>query len=656
MVDFEKAFDSISWKFMQKSLKYFNFGPDILKWVKTFYTDCTASINVNGQYSKWFDITRGVRQGDPLSPYLFLICAEIMSSMIRENTNIKGIKLNIKNVMLSQFADDTTVFLDGSERSFRECIRTLKLFATMSGLKINSEKTQVVWIGNRKNSQIKYMPDCNFSWNPDTFKVLGVVFSTNVNEISSLNYNDKLNDILKTIKPWTRRQLTPFGKITILKTLVLSKLTYLFINIPDPSDEFLKELDKLCFEFLWNGKNNKISKSVTWKPYEEGGLRMIDMRSFLTAMKVSWVRRIHNESNTQAILLDMYPQLQTIRNLGGEYGNTLMTQIKNPFWMDVCKNYKKLYCKCNPQHFGEFCCECIHYNIHIIRDKRTIHIKKWIDNEIFFVWQLVGPDGAYLSFGEFCDKYPGVETSFLNYRGVVNAIKQYQRKLNIESTDRFPVQETKTWQYINKGNKSVYSFLTQNNVKPTPVSRWNRYFGKELNWKKIFQKHFKSTPDVQLRWFQSRLLYNILPTNRYLHLCKIKDSPLCTFCGETEETITHMFWHCQRVQQFWTDLAKFLQDQCTHCDLFNFSEEIVILGVKENVITDLVFDLILLLSKFHIYKCKLGDSRPNINTLHSMIRQRYEIEQYNHCVNDKREEFQRNWNPYMSIVRRTNAN
>ena len=84
-VDFEKAFDRVAWSFIKKSLNRFNFGPDIKRWVQIFYTNIKASVAVNSQYTSWFQIERGVRQGDLLSPYLYLICAEIMSLLIRQN-------------------------------------------------------------------------------------------------------------------------------------------------------------------------------------------------------------------------------------------------------------------------------------------------------------------------------------------------------------------------------------------------------------------------------------------------------------------------------------------------------------------------------------------------------------------------------------------
>ena len=83
MMDFGKAFDSVSWSFIQKALEFFNFGSDIRRWIKTFYNNASTCVQINGHYSSSFNIGRAVCQGDPLSPYLYLICAEIVSTMIR---------------------------------------------------------------------------------------------------------------------------------------------------------------------------------------------------------------------------------------------------------------------------------------------------------------------------------------------------------------------------------------------------------------------------------------------------------------------------------------------------------------------------------------------------------------------------------------------
>ena len=163
-----------------------------------------------------------------------------MSLMIRQNPGIKGILLKDISVLLFQFADDTILYLDGKEESFRESVNVLVRFASMSGLKINFDKTNAVWIGSEKDSRIRFLPHLEFKWNPATFKVLGVHFSTNTEIVPSINYEGKLLEIQKLLNAWSKRHLTPLGKIAVIKLLVVSKITYLTMNIPDPSRSWKK--------------------------------------------------------------------------------------------------------------------------------------------------------------------------------------------------------------------------------------------------------------------------------------------------------------------------------------------------------------------------------------------------------------------------------
>ena len=98
--------------------------------------------------SDFFKLKRRCRQGDPISPYIFILCAEVLGQMARKENDIKGIKINDKGYKLSQYADDTQIFLDGTEESLRSTLSILTAFYSMSGLKINVEKTKAIWIGS----------------------------------------------------------------------------------------------------------------------------------------------------------------------------------------------------------------------------------------------------------------------------------------------------------------------------------------------------------------------------------------------------------------------------------------------------------------------------------------------------------------------------
>ena len=112
LVDFEKAFDTVSWSCIEQTLKYFNFGESIINWIKLFQNNIYSSINQGGNLSESIPICRGCRQGDPASSYIFVLCAELLAARIRNNQEIKGIKLGKKEIKLSLFADDTTLILD----------------------------------------------------------------------------------------------------------------------------------------------------------------------------------------------------------------------------------------------------------------------------------------------------------------------------------------------------------------------------------------------------------------------------------------------------------------------------------------------------------------------------------------------------------------
>ena len=94
LIDFEKAFDTISWQFISQVLDFFNFGPSYKNWIKTFYSGIKACVIQNGIISEYLYPARGCRQGDPISPYLFLLCAEVLGILIRNDNNIKGITID----------------------------------------------------------------------------------------------------------------------------------------------------------------------------------------------------------------------------------------------------------------------------------------------------------------------------------------------------------------------------------------------------------------------------------------------------------------------------------------------------------------------------------------------------------------------------------
>ena len=180
-LDFEKAFDSEMGLHSKTLQKHFNFGPSLVNCINTFYNNSESCVLNNGWSSNFFKLERGVRQGCPLSPYLFILCIEILAEKVRTCQNIKGIKVFGQEIKISQYADDTTLILDGSNEAFTSSLQVLDDFRKISGLKLNDKKTEVLWIGVtcNKGSGVILCPEKDFKWVKKKVKALGVWFSTN---------------------------------------------------------------------------------------------------------------------------------------------------------------------------------------------------------------------------------------------------------------------------------------------------------------------------------------------------------------------------------------------------------------------------------------------------------------------------------------------
>ena len=154
MLDFTKAFDTLQWDFMFESLKYFNFGPSFIRWIETIYHKPEACIKNNGYISDWFEISRGIRQGCPVSALIFVLCVEILAVKIRNNPSLQGFHFGDveKKIKITQYADDGILFLNNRNK-FCSALNILEIFGTLSGLKLNMEKCEGFWLGSDKALQ-----------------------------------------------------------------------------------------------------------------------------------------------------------------------------------------------------------------------------------------------------------------------------------------------------------------------------------------------------------------------------------------------------------------------------------------------------------------------------------------------------------------------
>ena len=161
---------------------------------------------------------------------------------------------------LDMYADDVTIYMDGSTESLRAVLDALSDFYEVCGLKINLKKCTAVWIGNKANSLQTLCPEVRLDWQ-NSFKLLGLFFKADLTGMDE-NFTIKLEEIKVIFNSWFNRFLTPHGKVLIIKSLVLSKLSHIVTIIPSLSNPQLKLLTKTCFKFIWNNKPDMISREA----------------------------------------------------------------------------------------------------------------------------------------------------------------------------------------------------------------------------------------------------------------------------------------------------------------------------------------------------------------------------------------------------------
>ena len=179
--------------------------------------------------------------------------------------------------------------------SLQKSLEELNSFTDLSDLNINNAKRQVLWIGSKRFSEEKLCLNLDLTWGKHSFNYLGIDFDVDHSKIIKINFEKKFIEIKSLFKQWSKRQLTPIGRITVIQTLILPKLVHLFTTLPNPGDKILKQFNDMLFQFVWQGPIGKIKKEVLVKDYTNGGLNMINLTAFINSLKSTWIHRAIHE-------------------------------------------------------------------------------------------------------------------------------------------------------------------------------------------------------------------------------------------------------------------------------------------------------------------------------------------------------------------------
>ena len=163
-----------------------NFGRYYFHCIDTLYTKIETCVTNNGHFSEFFQPTRGIRQGCPISANLFILIVEFLANAIRKNPDIAGIHINGIEYKISQYADDTCLYLS-DQNSLKTALDIIKFFTTCSGLKINMDKSEAMWIG--ASSNFRHKP-YKLKWTKDMVKTLGIYIGTDRQQMIKKNFTE----------------------------------------------------------------------------------------------------------------------------------------------------------------------------------------------------------------------------------------------------------------------------------------------------------------------------------------------------------------------------------------------------------------------------------------------------------------------------------
>ena len=272
-MDSEKAFDRVELGYLFTVLKEFGFGEAFISWVQLLYAAPRASVCTNDQRSEYFPLTRGTRQGCPLSPLLFAISIEPLSIALRTSQLLRGVVREGTEFRVSLYADDLLLYLSDPVSAIPHVLSILHDFGAFSGYKLNNDKSEFYPINDAAKRITQ--TELPFHISAIGFKYLGVQVTNSFSSLFSANFKPLVEQVKVDLQRWESLPLSLTGKIQSVKMTILPKFSYLFQCIPlFLPRSFFKSLDQMVSSFIWGGKQPRIKNSVLQRNRDDGGLAL----------------------------------------------------------------------------------------------------------------------------------------------------------------------------------------------------------------------------------------------------------------------------------------------------------------------------------------------------------------------------------------------
>ena len=656
LLDFEKAFDTIKWSFILKSLQLLNFGECFIKRIEIIYTNIESTVINNGNTCGFFKLHRGIRQGCPVSPYLFIMAVELFAILIRKNRNIKGITVGNTELKISQLADDTTVFLSNFE-SVRNVLNLAEEFYQMSGLRLNKGKTVAKCIGTLE--QYGCNNEYQLLWTKGPIQTLGITISNDADTIMKENFLPRLKVFDNLLNIWHCRGLSLKGKVTVLKSLAVPQLLYPMSVLPIPT-EVVNIVDSMINDFMWSKRQPKIRKDVIIQNIENGGIKVPKFATMVEANRMSWIKRLLNDSQAKwkSILSTIIKPFSLEHFIETYLDDENIDSIQIPFYVQLFKIWNKL--RPQPQNVEHYFDMVIWKNKFIKQPigppKKQCKSVMW--NELYLagiirIRDVFTNDRDFIDLNDFCIKND-IKFNFIKNIGIRKAIpKQWisaiQQEPDLRKDDctgcNYTLKSDKLTVDIRYSTaKHVYDVLIcKEFVKPTALGKWEEiYHIDENDWSSIFKNPYFCSRETKLQSFQYKIINRIIVCKKWLYNLKVVNSPICTRCSKnTVEDINHLLIECSELENFWCKLENWWNQISSHH--IKLSDKHILFGIYYDNKFYKNINFVILLAKWYIYNQAYLDQKVDFYKFLILLKSKVETERFICTRNGQLSKFEKQW-------------
>ncbi|KAA3487352.1 reverse transcriptase [Gossypium australe] len=287
-----KAYDRVEWTFLKEMMRKMGFEPSWINSIMKCISTISYSVVLNGQAGNIFYLSRGLRQGDPLSLFLFLICGEGLSSLMRlvqRKENFRGVKVSRRGPQISHllFADGCILFGEATERGVALLKRVLREYRNCSGKQVNFDKSTVLFSSNTREDEkgiVTRILGVRSSNDPKCYLGLPNMVGKRKKEAFQ-NLKDRFRQIIDN---WSIRHLSQGGKEVFIKAIIQAISTYTMACFLLPKT-LCSDLESIIVKFWWQkGHGQREIHWCNWKELciskEKGGLGFHSLDQFNIAL------------------------------------------------------------------------------------------------------------------------------------------------------------------------------------------------------------------------------------------------------------------------------------------------------------------------------------------------------------------------------------